>query len=87
VVDDEREESPIVSSTGAMLLKAAAELLGGERILARRLGIAETLLAKFMADVIQLPDPLLLHVVDLVLDNQPARPAATAGTSVSLGGE
>lgn len=51
-----------------MLLKAASELVGGDRILARRLGIGETLLARFMTDAAEVPDALLLRVVDIVMD-------------------
>ena len=63
-----------VNSTSAKLLQAALEILGTERELARRLGIGETLLSKFMTDLHPLPDPLLLRAVDIVLENRdPAR--------------
>jgi hypothetical protein len=56
-----------VSSTAARLLQAALEIVGTEKELARRLGIGETLLGKFMTDLVRLPDPLLLRAVDIVL--------------------
>jgi hypothetical protein len=65
-----------------MLLKAASELVGGDKMLARQLGIAETLLAKLMSGLVHLPDPLLLRAVDIVLDDRqahhPTAPAAGA---------
>jgi hypothetical protein len=64
-----------VNSTAARLLQAALEVVGTEKELARRLGIGETLLRKFMTDLVQLPDPLLLRAVDIVLAHrQPASP-------------
>jgi hypothetical protein len=56
-----------MSATGVKLLLAAAELLGSTTELARRLEIGEKLLAVYMADVRELPDSLLLRVVDIVL--------------------
>ena len=67
-----------------MLLKAASALSGGDHALARRLGIGETLLAKFMGGVVELPDGLLLRAVDIVLDN---RRDLTAGASISQAGD
>jgi hypothetical protein len=58
------------SSSTARLLQAAAEVVGGEKALAKELGISEKLLSKFMADSISLPDPLFLRAVDIVLDRQ-----------------
>jgi hypothetical protein len=57
-------------SSTARLLQAAAEIVGGEKALARELGISEKLLSRFMADFISLPDPLFLRVADIVLDHQ-----------------
>jgi hypothetical protein len=62
-----------MSATSARLLQAASEVLGGNRMLAGRLGISETLLAKFMADERELPDPLLLRAVDLILADRESR--------------
>jgi hypothetical protein len=63
-----------VNSTSARLLQAALEIVGTERELARRLGIGETLLSKFMTDLHPLPDPLLLRAVDIVLENRAGSP-------------
>lgn len=78
-----------MSTTNVMLLRAASELVGGDKILARRLGIAETLLAKFLSGAVHLPDPLLLRTVDIVLDSRQVRQstAPAAGALGSLGGE
>ncbi len=59
-----------VNSTAAKLLEAALEIVGTEKELARRLGIAETLLAKFISDLHPLPDRLLLRTVDIVLEHR-----------------
>jgi hypothetical protein len=56
-----------VSIAAVKLLQAASEIVGGDQALARRLGIGETLLARFMADSRQLPDLLLLQAVDIIL--------------------
>jgi hypothetical protein len=74
-----------MSATGVKLLKAAAEIAGGDKALADRLGITEALLAKFMGDRRELPDTLLLRAVDIILADRQAelpltgRPAATSG--------
>jgi hypothetical protein len=61
-----------MSATTVKLLHAAAEIVGGTRALAQRLGIGEVLLAKFMGGV-DLPDALLLRAVDIILqDRDPA---------------
>lgn len=80
-----------MSSTTVKLLKAAAEIAGGNRALARRLGISETLLSNFLADRRELPDPLLLGAVDVILADREFRvsplpytdTATAAGTAVS----
>jgi hypothetical protein len=59
-----------VNSTAAKLLEAALEIVGTERELAKRLGIGETLLARFLYDLHPLPDRLLLRAVDIVLENR-----------------
>lgn len=56
------------SSTASRLLQAAADLLGGEGPLARRLGIQPTLLVRFMSGQKELPAELLLRTVDIVLE-------------------
>ncbi len=66
-----------MSATTVRLLKAASEIVGGDRRLADHLGIDETLLAKFMADHRELPDALLLRTVDIILaDRQSGLPFA-----------
>jgi hypothetical protein len=59
-----------MTSNTVKLLRAAADVVGGEKALARELGISEKLLSRFMADFISLPDPLFLRAVDIVLDRQ-----------------
>jgi DNA-binding transcriptional regulator YdaS (Cro superfamily) len=59
--------------TTVKMLRAASEIAGGDRALANRLGIAETLLADFMADRRELPDPLLLRAVDIILADRQSR--------------
>lgn len=63
-----------MSATSVRLLQAAAEIVGGDKGLADRLGISETLLAIFMADRRELPDPLLLRAVDIILTERESRP-------------
>ena len=66
-----------MSATTVRLLKAASEIVGGDRRLADHLGIDETLLAKFMADHRELPDGLLLRTVDIILaERQSGLPVA-----------
>jgi hypothetical protein len=62
-----------VSATSVLLLQAASEVVGGNRALAARLGIGETLLAKFMGNGCDLPDPLLLRTVDIILEQRHPR--------------
>jgi len=56
-----------MSATTVSLLRTAAEIVGGNRALAIRLGIKEALLSKFLADRLVLPDRLLLQAVDIIL--------------------
>ena len=70
-----------MSTTTVRLLKAASEIVGGDKRLADHLGIDETLLAKFMADRRELPDALLLPTVDIILadrqsSSRPLQPGA-----------
>lgn len=63
-----------MSTSTVRLLRAAADIVGGEKLLAERLAIDEGLLAKYMSDRRELPDTLLLRVVDIILaDRQPPR--------------
>jgi hypothetical protein len=67
-----------MSATSAKLLQTAAEIVGGEDVLAQRLGISEKALAMFLADRRALPDSLLLRAVDIILDDrQPRLPPAS----------
>jgi hypothetical protein len=73
-----------MSATTVKLLQAAAEIVGGNKALANRLGIGEAVLSLFLSDSRTLPDPLLLQAVDIILaDRQaelplPAQPGAQA---------
>ena len=62
-----------MSATTVRLLHAASEIAGGRTALAERLGIGETLLLKFLNDDIELPDPLLLRAVDIILEDRQSR--------------
>jgi hypothetical protein len=69
-----------MSATSVKLLKAASEIAGGHKVLAYRLGIAESLLSLFMDNSYELPDPLLLRAVDIILADRQSRlpPASQA---------
>ena len=62
-----------MSATTVQVLQAAAEIVGGKRALAHHLGISEALLSRFMADRRELPDPLLLQAVDIILADRESR--------------
>ena len=62
-----------MSATTIKLLQTASEIVGGDAALANRLGISERLLARFMADRIELPDQLLLLTVDIVVADRQSR--------------
>lgn len=59
-----------MSVTTVKLLAAAAEIVGGNGALAGRLGIGEKLLSAYMVDMRQLPDPILLRAVDIILQDR-----------------
>lgn len=61
-----------MSATTVTLLQAAAEIAGGNKALADRLGISEVLLRWFLADSRELPDALLLQAVDIILADRQA---------------
>ena len=63
-----------MSVTSVKLLHAAAEIVGGNRALAQRLGVSHSLLMKFLGDIVELPDPLLLRAVDIILADRRAEP-------------
>jgi hypothetical protein len=68
------------------LLRAASEVVGGNRALAGRLGISEALLAKFVADTLELPDPLLLCAVDIILAERQSGISLHGQPTISSGG-
>jgi hypothetical protein len=65
-----------VSATTVKLLQAASEFVGCDAELAGRLGIAEAALARYMSDSRELPDALLLRVVDIIIEHRQGLPAA-----------
>ena len=62
-----------MSATTVRLLQEAGRIVGGEAALASRLGIKESFLELFLNDVRELPDPLLLKAVDIILDDRKQR--------------
>lgn len=62
-----------MSTSTVKILQAASEILGGNDALAERLGIGHHALAMFMDDRRELPDSLLLRVVDIILEDRQAR--------------
>jgi DNA-binding transcriptional regulator YdaS (Cro superfamily) len=70
-----------MSTTGAKLLRAASEIVGGRSALADRLGIGEAVLSRFMDGSRELPDPLLLRAVDIILAERLPPPDAPAAPS------
>lgn len=75
-----------MSVTTVKLLEAAAEIAGGNGALARRLGVGETLVAKFLADTVHLPDPLLLKAVDIILEDRLSRQRTTPLSRLGVAG-
>jgi hypothetical protein len=63
-----------MSATTVKLLEAAAEIAGGRKSLALRMGIDEETLASFMSDKPQLPDRLLLRAVDIIFADRMRQP-------------
>lgn len=61
-----------MSATTVQLLRAASEIVGGNKALAERLGIGDTLLSVYMSDMRELPDRLLLLAVDIILADRQA---------------
>jgi hypothetical protein len=79
-----------LSATTVQLLQAAAEIVGGDRALARELGISEALLGRFMNDSRELPDMLLLRAVDIILADRQAHlpvPLSMGAAGLSSGDE
>lgn len=79
-------------STTTKLLRAASEMVGGDTALARRLGIDEALLSTLMSGQYELPERVLLGVVDIILAKHeskyslPRRRAATSGPDSTVVG-
>jgi hypothetical protein len=73
-----------MTTTSVNLLCVAAQIVGSGRALADRLGISESLLGKFMADSLELPDSLLLRAVDIILADRQRPPASSAAAVQSM---
>lgn len=74
-----------MSKSAVKLLRAVCEIVGGDRALAKRLGIREALLSKFMSGKYPLPDVVLFRAVDAVLEDRESRrtpPAESAAQPV-----
>ena len=63
-----------MSVTTVRLLKAASQIVGGDEALAERLGVDGATLSSFMTDRRELPDPLLLRTVDIILADRQSQP-------------
>ena len=73
-----------MTTTSVKILQAAVEITGSNEALAERLGIGLYALTMYLEDRRHLPDPLLLRVVDLILEDRQSRialpgPAARPG--------
>lgn len=71
-----------MSTTSVKILQAAVEITGSNEALAKRLGIGLYALRMYMEDRRHLPDPLLLRVVDVILEDRQSR-LALAGQPAS----
>jgi hypothetical protein len=74
-----------MSTTTVKLLRAASEIVGGEDVLAERLGIGKTLFSKFARGLVELPDVLLLRAVDIILADRLSSAAPVKGNGASRG--
>lgn len=72
-----------MSATTVKLLRAAAEIVGGEDALAERLGVGKTLFEKFARGLVALPDVLLLRALDIILAERLSPIRVTKGTGQS----
>jgi DNA-binding transcriptional regulator YdaS (Cro superfamily) len=75
-----------MNSTAVKLLQAS-EFVGGDKQLAVRLGIAQSLLGKLMAGHYHVPAPLLLQVVDIVLAHRQSLIPVAATRTSGVGGD
>lgn len=75
-----------MSAIGLKLLRTAAEMVGGDKTLASRLGIGEKVLTKYLAGNLQLPDLLLLRAVDIILADRQSRLAGSVENTAELPG-
>jgi hypothetical protein len=71
------------ATTATRLLEAASKVSGGDRALARLLGLSEILFSSYRYGLRPLPDHLLLRAVDVLLEARERRPSAQAGISDS----
>jgi hypothetical protein len=62
-----------VSTTSVKILQAASEIMGSDEALAERLGIGLYALTIYLEGRRQLPDSLLLRVVDVILEDRQSR--------------
>jgi hypothetical protein len=70
-MDDTIEENQQPMNERAVkLLRAASELVGGDKVLAQRLGISEALLDRLMSGQYELPERVLFGTVGIILANQ-----------------
>ena len=74
-----------MSATTLKLLRAAAEIVGGEDALAERLGIRKRVFSRFMSGHQALPDVLLLRAVDIILTDRLSGALPVKGNGASDG--
>jgi len=71
--DSFKANQHLTGAGAARLLRAASELVGGDKALAERLGITELVLSRLMTGQDELPDPVLLGVVDIIVASHDSR--------------
>jgi len=57
-------------NTKARLLQAACDAAGGPQAFAARLEVSEAMLRKYLSGAFQMPDPLLLRAMDLLIEER-----------------
>ena len=60
-------------STAARLLRAAADMVGGNKALSARLKVSQAMLIKYMAGGTEVPAALVLGAVDILLAEREPR--------------